>query len=394
MVAYSNPVVQTQALRENGFGEEVTLTLAGSISPLNVNGVNKNSLVSSGVNYKWRELPSGAWSANIQFLNQVLTMPNYDTDDVLLTMATTSAFEIVVQVTDKLGNTTITLQVAVGTPIMMIDEILKMVGFGKFPDGDALVDVAGDIKAQGDLIANALTLFNGTTLLPIESNGSALLKSGVDFNTIKETGFHRVASSINAPPKSSVNPDTWFHLIVIKHLGINETIPWIIQVAWDFRDGVYHRRCWLNNGVETWDKWRRFTDDKRQLLQAGGGGQGMYYDTWYRAIWNTPNVDEGIIWNSGGNSNMFGVSEEGWYEINYSVYINMSVNKGFYCELWGDTEHPSILSTWTPSNGWNYMFGSNVMYLYPNKNYELVIRHTDDGYTRTIGEHRTTIKRL
>jgi hypothetical protein len=236
IIPYAAPVVQTQALRDNGFGSNVALTLSGSIAPLNVNGTNKNSLVPSGVNYKWRQLPAGAWSANIQFLGQTLTMPNFTTTSVALTMDTTLAFEIVVQVTDQLGNTTITMQVPVGTPIMFVDEVLKSVGIGKFPSRSGALELAGKLYYT-----------DGEERTPIGKyiDGSASkLSTGADLNSNFDTGLYMGDDTvINRPPVSA-----WFYMLVFKH---NDNF--CSQTCWDLWTNKTYERRKINT---IWNPWK------------------------------------------------------------------------------------------------------------------------------------------
>lgn len=264
---------------------------------------------------------------------------------------------------------------------------------GSVPTGytsESITFNSGGISTLGDITANG-----GNKLVQLTSNNSTTTKNGVDWNTITDTGFYNVNLGANAPIQSSGNPDHWFHVMVMKRQDPSDGSGyWIIQTAWDFRDGIYHRRSWINNGVQTWDKWRRLGDDRRYILYADGGGQGMPAGSWVRATWNSPWNIEGFIWQPGGNANMFGVLEEGWYEAYYSIYINQSVGTGYYAEVWGNANATNILSTWTPANGWNWLVASAPVYLYPNVNYEIVIKQTDGGYTRSPGEHRMVIKRI
>jgi microcystin-dependent protein len=157
MVPWEKPEIRTQATRENGFGSDVTLTLEGDISPLTVNGEDKNSLVSAGVKYRQRQ-KNGTWGAYTVFLGQTITMPEYSVDDVWIDMNTTTAYEIEVQVTDKLGNSTSFLEVKVGIPIMHIDDGMSNVGINKLPAPDYALDISGDLATSGDIFEKGTKL--------------------------------------------------------------------------------------------------------------------------------------------------------------------------------------------------------------------------------------------
>lgn len=144
VVPYSPPAVKTQALRDNGFADNTVLSLSGSISRLTVNGVDKNNLVAASTTYQYRVL-GGTYNAATAWAGLTLTMPNYTATNVSVTLANTSAWEVQVIVTDKLGSTTVVISVSKGIPIMFLDDVLKSMGVGQFPSGSNTFETANEI---------------------------------------------------------------------------------------------------------------------------------------------------------------------------------------------------------------------------------------------------------
>lgn len=150
MVPYAPPVVTASATRQDGFLDSTTITLKGSISPLNVAGVNKNSLVSPSMTWKTR-VKNGTWGGTTIWLGQTLTMPNYTTTNVVTNLANTSAWEIQINVTDQITSTTPTLEVGTGQPVMFLDDVKKSVGIGKLPVNSGRLETQSHANIGGDL---------------------------------------------------------------------------------------------------------------------------------------------------------------------------------------------------------------------------------------------------
>lgn len=141
MIPYASPVVSTNAKRINGFEQDTTLTLKGSVSPISVNGKNRNSVEIARYRYKKSEASSfGGWQAF-----SLSGFPNYVATNVTLVLETDIAFEVEVEVSDMLTSTTKRIVVPAGRPIMFLDPDRRSVGFFDFPDGDNEIKVNGRI---------------------------------------------------------------------------------------------------------------------------------------------------------------------------------------------------------------------------------------------------------
>lgn len=159
IVPWSPPIILSTAKRASGFLDTVSITLSGTISPVKINGVDKNTLVPASVTYETR-VTGGTYGAATAFTGQVLTMPNYSATTATATLVNTSSWDVRVTVTDKFGNTQLTLKVAVGKPIMFIDSVKKSIGFNRFPvandtfEFDNNIDVYGKATTKNGLYAD------------------------------------------------------------------------------------------------------------------------------------------------------------------------------------------------------------------------------------------------
>jgi hypothetical protein len=87
------PAVTASALRDDGFSTPVTLKLSGSISALNVNGVNKNSV--STMTYQYRTT-GGAYNPVSNFTAGTATFPAYAATDLNLAtqLSSTNSYDV------------------------------------------------------------------------------------------------------------------------------------------------------------------------------------------------------------------------------------------------------------------------------------------------------------
>lgn len=154
MVAYSAPVVNASATRLNNFDASTTLVVSGSFSLLNVNGTNKNTIGTTGVQYRYRQ-DGGTWGAWTP-MTRTLGTGTFTTTNVPLTLANTSIFDFEIKATDVLATTTYSLTVGKGLPLFMISNNLNSVGVGKMPTVANTLEVAGNLVVDGN--------FNGTNL--------------------------------------------------------------------------------------------------------------------------------------------------------------------------------------------------------------------------------------
>jgi hypothetical protein len=403
ILAYSPPAVTTTSSRSNGFDVTTNITCSGSFSTLTISGSPKNAL--TVVQYSFKKTTDGSYGTPVNFtyttssgtFSATTANPN---DGVTGGLDNAVSWNTQVVVTDKLTTTTIVNTVNAGVPLMFIDGTKKSVGIGKFPTGTGTFETAGNATIGGNLTASGKIYFPSPVTdgdsselhvpVAMQDDGGAInIPLGTDWNTMKRTGLYRMNSNVNSPVISTTNPDTtngWWYLQVFVH-----DTSWGIQIAYDYRDGTYLRRWWDNSGTVTWDSWRRITDERRHLVSVSQDGQGIAANTWTRVDFN-PVINDAGIYND--STNMFAITDSGWYEISASMKLNISINTAVDLQIWGNPSATSIFSYQMSNNGWNFMYGSDVIYLNTGTNYQFVIQHNDTGYTRNIYSGKATIKRI
>ncbi|AYJ75174.1 putative minor structural protein [Bacillus phage BSP36] len=141
VIPYQPPAVTTTAKRANGFEASTTLTLKGSLSNLNIDGTNKNSL--EVARYRYKKVEDANYSAWTTFSTS--GFPSYSAPNVILDLDTAETWNIQVEVADMLSVTTKNLTVSVGRPILFLDAEKKSVGIGDFPTNDYELKINGRI---------------------------------------------------------------------------------------------------------------------------------------------------------------------------------------------------------------------------------------------------------
>lgn len=383
MVPYAIPVVTANATRLNNFDAQTTLTLSGSLSPLNVNGTNKNAVVSA--KYQYRQ-SGGTYNALIDFT--VSGFPSYSATNVTLTLDNTLAWDISVVVTDKLGSTTVVKPVSAGKPIIFYDSKKSSVGINKFPVGNGTFEVAGDISASGNFnISGGITASGdiniGTNQL-FGHLGSESIPRNADLNSYTEEGLYYCPLNVDVQTMLNRPTDNAFTLVVQKHAGTRQTITTYMTTGW----ATYERNLYST----TWGPWRRTNNDVPLAFVAKGSGQSLGVSAWNRAVWNNVYMNDASMLNT--SNNMFTVPDEGYFLITYFVRINQSINSWFTTELWGKSPNVNVLSAIMTVNGWNQLHNSGIFHLYPGYNYEFVIKQDDAGYTRTVDASTVTVSRI
>jgi hypothetical protein len=145
VIPYSAPSMNATAKRNNGFEESTKLNLSGTISPLTVGGINKNAVVKA--DFRYREniattvYPS-TWTPFAVSTNGL----TYSVTEQSVDLVRDKQYIFQFRLTDKAGETIVERTVNKGRPIFMIDEKLRSIGVGMFPNSADGVHVKGNIK--------------------------------------------------------------------------------------------------------------------------------------------------------------------------------------------------------------------------------------------------------
>jgi hypothetical protein len=154
MIPYTKPTLNGSAKRKNGFDNATSLLANGVISPLNVDGVSKNSI--KLVEYRYKKTSDSTsvstWAVWLGF-TATLSGSTYTTTAITLDLDKASSHMVEMRVTDQLSSHKVSMTVGQGVPILFIDALKKTVGIGKFAS-TALLDVAGTANFDGKVTAN------------------------------------------------------------------------------------------------------------------------------------------------------------------------------------------------------------------------------------------------
>lgn len=175
ILAWSLPTAIITCQRQSNYYSATDLTVDAMYSSLD----NLNTIL---IQYQYKELPSGSWSA-------LATLQDNVTETI--TLANTSQWSVKVIVTDRIGSTTYNLTVDRGIPIIFFDRLLRAVGLNKFPTQSGALDSDGDILTEG-----LIKLLRGTgtraLLGEVGTADSFKLFGGADSNDV---GFVELATA-------------------------------------------------------------------------------------------------------------------------------------------------------------------------------------------------------
>jgi len=151
VVPYTPPVIVATGTRLNNFEADTTIAVSGTFSRLTVSSVDKNTIASDKVEYRYRQDGGdwGSWTA----MTRTLGTGTFDTTDVSLTLAISSVFDFEVKVTDVISSSTQSFTVDRGEPILMISDNLNALGVGMMPTQADTVEVADGMSINSIVIA-------------------------------------------------------------------------------------------------------------------------------------------------------------------------------------------------------------------------------------------------
>lgn len=141
VVPYSPPVASVSAKRLNNFEDQTTVTLSGSISPISVDGVIKNSLKTATHAYK---VSTDGTYSNTTSYGTMPTTTSYSFPDEVYILDKLNAWHVQIVVSDELTTVTVTKTVSTGQPILFVDSVKKSVGINMFPANDNSLEVGGN----------------------------------------------------------------------------------------------------------------------------------------------------------------------------------------------------------------------------------------------------------
>lgn len=174
VVPYAQPIVSASATRLNGFENDTTLVVSGSFAPITVGGVDKNTILSTDVQFR-HKLQGGAWSSWIN-MTRTLGSGTFTTTNVPLSFDKSMYVDFEVRATDKLYTTTNAFRMSAGKPIFYVDAKRNSVGVGHIPAYDNALDVDGKVYSKG-VVSTGVVDFSGadSVIFPTDTSDTAIL---------------------------------------------------------------------------------------------------------------------------------------------------------------------------------------------------------------------------
>lgn len=155
VVPYSKPRVSSVSLRRtNDIETEMQLVFNGSISPITVDGTQKNSLLYA--RYRYKLTSASSYNSYTSILGSVTaTGSSFSFSNLeLCNLDSESSYDFHLQIRDQLNSLTsldLYFVVSQGTPLVALRK--KMVGINT-PSPEAALHVVGDTRIEGTLIPN------------------------------------------------------------------------------------------------------------------------------------------------------------------------------------------------------------------------------------------------
>lgn len=176
IIPWDAPVVYATAKRKNNFENETILSVSGTYSPVVVDGVEKNGLISLA--YKYREV-GGDWIGSGGF-NFTASGGKFKCEDTFKDLDNSKAYEFEVTVIDKFNvDTTEIARVDVGAPIFFISSSEKKcyVNGQEVATVDALSTIGDDVPTTAEII-DSVHPVGSVFITNTNTNPNTLLKRG------------------------------------------------------------------------------------------------------------------------------------------------------------------------------------------------------------------------
>lgn len=154
VVPYSKPRVSSVSLRRtNDIETEMQLVFNGSISPITVDGAQKNSLLY--VRYRYKLTSASSYNAYTSILGSVsATGSSFSYSNLeLCNLDSEASYDFHLQIRDELNSLDLYFVVSQGTPLVALRK--KMVGINT-PNPEAALHVVGDTRIEGTLIPDEI----------------------------------------------------------------------------------------------------------------------------------------------------------------------------------------------------------------------------------------------
>lgn len=144
VVAYSAPTAVISLRRENSYYNTSYLTVTGTIAPITVGGVQKNSIQS--LVYSDKQASSSTYPADTSITSGVQYTLDLDNQ---------SAWDFRIQITDKIQTITLYAQLPKGIPLIMFDRKRNSVGINAIPSHNDAFEVGDNLYVNNHTSADS-----------------------------------------------------------------------------------------------------------------------------------------------------------------------------------------------------------------------------------------------
>ena len=211
VLSYAKPEINATATRKNNFENDTTLHVEGSYSQLLMSNVAKNAIQS--VKYRTKKQSTSTWGGWVAMENLTNSAGKFSVDDDILNLDNNSAWDVQIQVVDKLNTVAVSLTVSVGIPIFRIGSKDNFVYNNEQPLMPSHVGMIllttglATVAAVQKIYGGTWEVFGkGKTLVGVDPNDT-------DFKTVNKSGGTKtVTLTANQMPKHD-----------------HQTIPWVAQ---------------------------------------------------------------------------------------------------------------------------------------------------------------------
>lgn len=186
---YFTPVGGFSVVRSGTNKDKLTVTRNAKVAPLNIGGVNKNTL---SIQFKYAQRGTSTWTNSTGNANENLTstfeLVNSQAS-LVETFSTTKSYDLIMVVSDRFFSSEV--KVSVGTVTIPYAVTKNAFGIGKAPEIVNSVDSAYEYYYNGNPIQHyKLTNNDGTAIL---------LTEGSDLNNVITPGLYNGNNLLHAP---------------------------------------------------------------------------------------------------------------------------------------------------------------------------------------------------
>lgn len=187
VIAYERIVINSWNIRRvNNVEETIQLSFEGSLSPVMVNGVAKNTFVRARYRYKKTTATSYNSYATIDNVSSSRSGFSF-TDNAFIELPATYPYHVQIEVSDKLDTYTATLYIDKGTPLVSFRS--EKVGINT-NDPRAALDVNGDTMVSGDIKMRGYNVQGFIKALDTSTNLNDVLTSGIYYTPMGSTALN------------------------------------------------------------------------------------------------------------------------------------------------------------------------------------------------------------